>query len=130
MYLSPAKPKPAAAPKSETEGADQAAVNAAVSQAIREEIAKNAGEPLPAAIVNAPPPTPTEVVRSPKQAAQELRAFLLRTGRFGTLKDRPEEVKAAQRDLGLTDDGIVGPRTRAAAKSQGVTLPPLNPKKK
>lgn len=61
--------------------------------------------------------------RSPKEAANALKAFLTKTHRFGSKSDRPEEIKSAQRDLGVKDDGIVGPITRAAAKKQGVTLP-------
>jgi len=97
---------------------EQAAVDAAVSHAIRED----AGAPPSAAI---PTPMPPPQARTPKKAAADLQQFLIKTGRFGTLKDRPAEVKDAQRDLGLTPDGIVGPRTRAAAKKQGVALPPI-----
>lgn len=96
----------------------QAAVDAVVSHAIRET------ETSTSAATSAPPPTAASG-RTPKQAAQSLMAFLIKTGRFGTLKDRPEEVKAAQRDMGLTPDGIVGKRTRAAAQKQGVALPPI-----
>jgi murein L,D-transpeptidase YcbB/YkuD len=92
----------------------QAAVDAAVTQAIRE---------TPAAPAT-PAAAPAAAKRTPLQAAKDLKAFLLRTGRHGTLKDRPAEVKAAQRDMGLTDDGIVGKRTRAAAQKLGVALPP------
>jgi hypothetical protein len=124
--------RPSSTPKTESEGAAQAAVHAAVSDAIRQEIARNAGQPLPASIVSAPPQAPAaEVVRSPRQAALDLATFLRQTGRFGTLKDRPAQTKAAQRDLGVTDDGIVGPRTRAAAQKVGITLPPIkHPAKK
>ena len=94
----------------------QAAVDAAVSQAIRADEARTA-MPLPA------PPAPGS--RSPKQAAGELQQFLIKTGRFGSKKDRPAEVIAAQRDLGVKPDGIVGPKTRAAARKQGVALPPI-----
>lgn len=90
----------------------QAAVDAAVSHAIRQDEAKQQPAAAPAA-------------RSPKQAALELRDFLRRTGRFGTLKDRPDEVKAAQSDMGVTADGIVGRQTRAAARKLGVVLPPV-----
>ena len=65
-----------------------------------------------------------------KAAAQKLLTFLIRTGRFGTLahdtkskKDRPVEIKEAQRVLGVVPDGIVGPKTRAAAAAVGVALP-------
>ena len=125
----PTSARPSSAPKTESDGAAQAAVNAAVSDAIRQEIARNAGQPLPAAVVSTP--APAEVVRSPRQAALDLATFLRQTGRFGTLKDRPEQTKSAQRDLGVTDDGIVGPRTRAAAQKVGITLPPIkHPAKK
>lgn len=93
----------------------QAAVDAAVSQAIREDDRK--AMPLPA-------PAPAGS-RTPKQAAGELQQFLIKTGRFGSKKDHPAEVIAAQRDLGVKPDGIVGPKTRAAARKQGVALPPV-----
>lgn len=95
----------------------QAAVDAAVSQAIRADDAARRPMPLP-------PPEP-EGARTPKQAAGELQQFLIKTGRFGSKKDRPAEVIAAQRDLGVKPDGIVGPKTRAAARKQGVALPPV-----
>ena len=97
---------------------EQAAVDAVMTQVIRESL------PMP------PPAAPTAPVvpggRSPKDAAKALQKFLLKTGRFGTLKDRPQEVILAQRDLGVAPDGIVGKRTRAAAAKQGVALPPVN----
>lgn len=94
--------------------ADQAAVDAAVSQALRD----------------APNPDTAERERQ-AQAARDLTRFLIRTGRFGTLKDRPQEVIAAQTALGVKPDGIVGPRTRAAAAAVGVALPPIvHPPKK
>lgn len=61
--------------------------------------------------------------RSPKQAALDLKAFLVRTKRFGSKNDRVTEVQDAQEDLGVKPDGIVGPETRAATKKYGVTLP-------
>lgn len=103
------KPKPVAPPVVQIEHPDvipanrapeQAAVDATMTQVVREDAAK-------------------------QQAAKDLLKFLLRTGRFGTLKDRPAEVKAAQLALGVQPDGIVGPRTRAAARKQGVALPPV-----
>lgn len=97
---------------------EQAAVDAVMTQVIRE------NHPMP------PPAAPTAPVvpggRTPKDAAKALQKFLLKTGRFGTLKDRPQEVILAQRDLGVAPDGIVGKRTRAAAAKQGVALPPVN----
>lgn len=95
---------------------DQAAVDAAMTQVIKDTVAPKAVAPQPAAA--APQ-------RSPKDAAVALQRFLIRTGRFGTLKDRPQEVKDAQRDLGVQPDGIVGKRTRLAAKNAGVALPPI-----
>jgi murein L,D-transpeptidase YcbB/YkuD len=66
-----------------------------------------------------------------RAAAQKLLAFLIKTGRFGTMahdtkhkKDRPNEIKVAQRALGVEPDGIVGPQTTAAAAAVGVALPP------
>lgn len=85
------------------------------------------GGPVPvpppggAANDNAQPPAAYE--RTPKQAALDLQSFLERTQRFGSKSDRPDEVRAAQRDLGVTPDGIVGPITRKAAAVWNVTLP-------
>jgi hypothetical protein len=87
----------------------QAAVDAAVSHAIREETA---------------PPAAPAADESKTKAAQSLLMFLIKTGRFGGGKDRPPEVKAAQQALGVKPDGIVGPKTRTAALNQGVALPP------
>lgn len=64
-----------------------------------------------------------DLPRSPRDAAIELKTFLVQTKRFGSATDHPLEVKAAQSDLGVEPDGIVGPKTRAAAKKAGVTLP-------
>lgn len=61
--------------------------------------------------------------RSPRDAAADLSAFLRKTHRFGSAADRPAEVQDAQTDLGVEADGIVGPKTRAAAKRAGVSLP-------
>jgi len=69
------------------------------------------------------PLTPSSTPRTPRAAAEDLREFLTQTRRFGSRADRPVEVKLAQRDLRLTPDGIVGPKTRAAAARTGVTLP-------
>lgn len=104
----------------------QAAVDAAVSHAIRADEAR----PVPQAPMPLPAPAPAGT-RDPKQAAGELQQFLIKTGRFGSKKDRPAEVVAAQRDLGVKPDGIVGPKTRAAAAKVGVALPPMaTPKRK
>jgi hypothetical protein len=61
--------------------------------------------------------------RTPKQAAEALQAFLQRTKRFGSGSDRPQEVKDAQRDMGIKADGIVGPITRKTAQLWSVSLP-------
>lgn len=67
--------------------------------------------------------------RTPLQAAQDLAAFLASTQRFGSKDgDRAAEVRAAQRDLGVDPDGIIGPKTREAAIRQGVQLPQPKPK--
>ena len=120
----------AAPPKYADDDPSQAAVNAAVATAVREEISRNAGPGVPASVIEPPPmpetstaAAPAEVVRSPMQAAKDLASFLKKTGRFGSSRDRPAEVRAAQRDLKVTDDGIVGPKTRTAAQRAGVTLP-------
>jgi peptidoglycan hydrolase-like protein with peptidoglycan-binding domain len=93
-----------------SEAERQAAVDAAVSHAIREDTQA--------------PPTAAPVDSKAKAAAQKLLMFLIKTGRFGGGKDKPAEVKAAQKDLGVKPDGIVGPKTRTAALNQGVALPP------
>lgn len=140
----PAKPKPGAPVVQDSEATRaQAAVNAAVAAAVKnaavtgapidkEQIREAAKLSIKEAEVAADAPAASTLsagpIRSPKEAATSLRDFLARTGRFGTLKDRPEEVRAAQRDLGVKVDGIVGPVTRAAAKKAGVTLPPLKRK--
>ncbi|HKT94684.1 MAG TPA: hypothetical protein VJS18_21170, partial [Paraburkholderia sp.] len=116
----------------------QAAVDAAVSQVVRDERAQKAmattppaPAPAPAPIITPPPaPAPKETTipdvqpRTPSEAASALLGFLIKTGRFGIPTDRPKEVYDAQRDLGVKPDGIVGPLTRAAAKKVGVALPP------
>ena len=101
--------------------AEQAAVDAAVSHAIRE-MAPPAPAVGPAPM---PPPAPidAEVVRTPKEAATALLKFLIATGRFGSKTDRVPEIAEAQRDLGITADGIIGPATRKATKAQGIALP-------
>lgn len=119
-YAAPTPAKPATLqiehkdPVTAAQAPAQAAVDAAVSRAIREE--------HPAA---QPAAAPEASSRSAHDAAVALQKFLLKTGRFGTLKDRPQEVKDAQRDMGLKPDGIVGKRTRTAAAKQGVALPPV-----
>lgn len=93
---------------------------------------RTAPKPTRAATKPAPRGVPTRAAaprgggsgaRAPAQAARDLAEFLRRTHRFGSKTDRPAEVQTAQRDLGVPADGIVGPRTRAAAKRAGVTLP-------
>lgn len=108
----------------------QAAVDAAMSQVVRE-LQSERPQPPPS-----PTPQPTAAEPDSKRtaAAKGLLAFLIRTGRFGTLAhdpgkpDRPKEIKAAQTVLGVVPDGIVGPKTREAAEAAGVALPP-RPKK-
>jgi len=78
-------------------------------------------------IVAPPPPVfkqPATPPSAAKAAAANLLRFLLKTGRFGNKRDRPDEIKRAQRALGVKPDGIVGPKTRAAASKAGVALPP------
>lgn len=75
------------------------------------------------------PPTPPvaspDVVmgRTPAQAAQQLAQYVRETGSNGKRGDAI--VASLQRDLdsGLKPDGIVGPKTRAAAKRHGVVIP-------
>ena len=131
--------------------ARQAAVDAAVTAAIREEqaraqktnaavvaakteahaavvAAKDAVDALRAKVEESKPKLPdnegvTVNTRTPKQVAQALGAFLTATHRFGSKTDPVDEVKAAQGELGLKADGIVGPATRAACAKLGVKLP-------
>lgn len=65
-------------------------------------------------------------VISPAAAATGLRAYLVRTGDFGTREHPSFAVENAQRAMGggLTADGIVGPKTAARALVLGVVLPP------
>lgn len=81
--------------------------------------AKPAAAKRPAPASSSPAPAPSKA----KASAIALRNFLAQTHRFGTKNDRPAEVSAAQRAMGLKPDGIVGPSTRARAKTLGVTLP-------
>lgn len=83
--------------------------------------------PLASSPAPAPPPAPTSspassAARSPEQAARELLAHaekLQRAGRMSELGTRGKPsaiVLAAQRDMGLTPDGIYGPDTRARGR--------------
>lgn len=89
---------------------EQAAVDATMAQVIRDQ--QKAAAPADDA---------------KRAAATRLMTFLIKTGRFGGGKDKPNEVKQAQKALGVKADGIVGPKTRTAALNVGVALPP-NPK--
>jgi len=62
---------------------------------------------------------------TPKQAAQALKDYLIRTSDFGSDDKKSPTVKEYQRLMGMGSDaiGIVGPKTRAKAKRLGVTLP-------
>ena len=79
---------------------------------------------VPASMLS-PPSTAIAPGASPaaKTAALQLMTFLLATRRFGSTKDKPAEIRAAQKALGVTADGIVGPKTRAASAAVGVELP-------
>jgi murein L,D-transpeptidase YcbB/YkuD len=127
----------------------QAAVDAAMSQVVRDlqtsELPQPSSTRAPADALRDPftPPTAaklseaepkfatstSQLVAMQTAAAKKLLAFLIKTGRFGTLahdpgpKDRPREIKEAQAALGVTQDGIVGPKTRAAAAAVGVAIP-------
>jgi murein L,D-transpeptidase YcbB/YkuD len=121
--------------------ARQAAVDAAVTAAIREEQGRAAKVETQAAKVDAKAAVDalrakvdetstlpkdegvTVAKREPKQVAQALAAFLTATHRFGSKTDPVDEVKAAQGELGLKADGIVGPATRTACAKLGVKLP-------
>jgi hypothetical protein len=133
-----------------SEAAKQAAVDAAVSHAIRAEEARpQPAAPAPQPAAQAPQPAAPHAVaparratrrkapasaptgeRAPASSSSErtaaiaLQRFLIKTGRFGSNNDRPQEVKDAQSALHVKPDGIVGKKTRAAALKQGVALPP------
>ena len=63
-------------------------------------------------------------VQNATQAAIALRTYLLNGGKFGTARNHVREVMDAQNAMGVTgEDGIVGPKTRKAARALGVTLP-------
>jgi len=118
----------------------QAAVDAAMSQVVKDMRVAQETSTSPATSTPTPMPPPQEHVEvgpavvfdeKKRAAAQKLLAFLIKTGRFGTMahdtkhkKDRPNEIKVAQRALGVEPDGIVGPQTTAAAAAVGVALPP------
>lgn len=142
MPASAAKPhaaaKPTPGPVTSTVTAaspEQAAVDAVVKASIVPKGFKDGlrynTEPVQHAAENSvSPATAAPSIRTPKQAAQALRSFLLLSKRFGTVADRPQQTKDAQREMGVEPDGIVGPKTRAAAKALGVELPPKPAKKK
>lgn len=92
---------------------EQAAVDATMAQVIRDQ--QKPTQPTAAA------PAAESAQRA---AATRLMTFLIKTGRFGSAKDKPAEVKQAQKALGVKADGIVGPKTRAASLAVGVALPP------
>ncbi len=58
-------------------------------------------------------------------AASNLRDYLLKTNNFGDDNHKIPQIAAYQKDMGMGNDaiGIVGPKTRAKAKTLGVTLP-------
>jgi hypothetical protein len=63
--------------------------------------------------------------RSPKEAAEDLKKYILATRSYGTKAKPDQTVMAAQRDMGgISADGIYGPATRSRAAKLGVTLPP------
>ncbi len=61
----------------------------------------------------------------PRQHAIALKNYLLAGGNMGTKNNRSAEVAKAQRGMkgGLSDDGILGNKTRARAAALGVTIP-------
>jgi len=79
----------------------------------------------PAANMQSQPATVTETpVQNAHAAAVALRDYLLAGGKFGTQRARSVEVRTAQAAMGVTgEDGIVGPKTRKAARALGVKLP-------
>lgn len=79
----------------------------------------------PAANMQSQPARVTETpVQNAHAAAVALRDYLLAGGKFGTQRARSEEVRVAQAAMGVTgEDGIVGPKTRKAARALGVKLP-------
>jgi murein L,D-transpeptidase YcbB/YkuD len=83
--------------------------------------AKALGVTLPAAGAKAP--ATKTATGTAAQAAADLKSYLERTGDFGSKAHPSETVKGYQKSLGVTADGIVGPKTRAAASSYGSILP-------
>lgn len=61
---------------------------------------------------------------TPDQAAKALQLWTKNGGNQGTKNNRSEMVKKSQALMGLSADGIIGPNTRARAKSLGFTLYP------
>ena len=75
-----------------------------------------------------PKPKPVDQRRA-FEAATALKAYLIGGGNWGWRGKPSPQVAAAQRLLGVKDDGIVGQNTRAAARRVGVTLPPASERK-
>lgn len=74
---------------------------------------------------NATPPAPAADMQ-PRQAAIAMRYYLEANptpAGFGYRNHPNDQVQTYQRYLGTGADGMVGPKTRAVASAQGVTLP-------
>lgn len=100
----------------------QAAVDAAMSKVVAE--MKQGTTPAPSPSQPVVPGTDEDDAHA---AAKELLAFIIRTQKFGTEKERPPEIIALQKRMGMVlearEAGIVGPKTRARARDLGVAIP-------
>lgn len=67
---------------------------------------------------------------TPDQAAKALRLYTRDGGNQGTKAYPSETVRKAQEILGLTPDGIIGPKTRRRCKELGYTLYPRSYQKR
>ncbi len=70
-----------------------------------------------------PKPAVQATALTATQAATLLRDYLIKTSDFGSKAAPSSTVKTYQAPLGVTPDGIVGDKTRAAAAKQGIVLP-------
>lgn len=66
---------------------------------------------------------------TPDQAAKILQIWTKGGGNQGTKNNRSETVKRCQALMGLTADGIIGPKTRRRARELGYTLAPRSAQK-
>lgn len=77
---------------------------------------KRGGKPPSAAKLSKP------AKRTGKQAASDLKDYLDNGGQPGSRANRSSFVRSAQQDMGVSADGVYGPKTRARARSLGVDI--------